>query len=190
MRYLILLLLSSLVGCAHRYSEECSLSGRTGGTGNEFMEPRRGAPKKFGSHWSKWLPVSQGLTVSSMELPSYRQWFWISGTIFRHTITFFTLEEQRHMEDTIYVRTWKWEAGVAGYEGTEIFNIVNRVVSERGWEVITQTNKQTNKHHGTAWQFLVSRHPCSYRAPKFVTSMKKRYNKPVKSNSHLSSLFL
>jgi hypothetical protein len=46
MRYLILLLLSSLVGCANRCSEECFLWVRARGTGDEFMGPRGWWPKK------------------------------------------------------------------------------------------------------------------------------------------------
>jgi hypothetical protein len=50
MRYLILLLSSSLVGCANRCSEESYILGRTGGTGGEFMEQRGRWPEKsFGT---------------------------------------------------------------------------------------------------------------------------------------------
>jgi hypothetical protein len=42
----ILLLLYSLVCRANRYSEECFLLGRVGGTGVEFMEPRGRWPEK------------------------------------------------------------------------------------------------------------------------------------------------
>jgi hypothetical protein len=46
MWHLILLLLSSLVGCANHYSEGYFLKGRAGGTGDEFMEPRGQWPEK------------------------------------------------------------------------------------------------------------------------------------------------
>jgi hypothetical protein len=51
MQYLILLLLSSFVGCANCYSEECFLQGRAGDTGDEFKEPRMQEPKKV------WEPL-------------------------------------------------------------------------------------------------------------------------------------
>jgi hypothetical protein len=44
--YLILLLLSSLVGYANSCSEECLSRGRAGGIGDKFMEPRGRWPDK------------------------------------------------------------------------------------------------------------------------------------------------
>jgi hypothetical protein len=49
MCYLILLLLSSLVGCANCYSEGCFLQGRARGTGDEFMEQGAGSAKNLGT---------------------------------------------------------------------------------------------------------------------------------------------
>jgi hypothetical protein len=51
MWHLILLLLFPLVGCVNRYSEECFLQGREGGTGDEFMAPRGRWPEKV------WEPL-------------------------------------------------------------------------------------------------------------------------------------
>jgi hypothetical protein len=52
MCYLILLLLSSLVGCAKRCSQESFLYGKAGGTVDDFMEQR-------GVQWPEkvWEPV-------------------------------------------------------------------------------------------------------------------------------------
>jgi hypothetical protein len=49
MWYLILLLLSSLVGCANRYSEECFLWGKAGGTGDDYGTKGAVAPKSLGT---------------------------------------------------------------------------------------------------------------------------------------------
>jgi hypothetical protein len=65
MRYLILLLLSSLVACANRCSEE-------GGTGDEFMEPR--------GRWSEkvWTPlVSSFASRTVYLLGEFVDTYWV-----------------------------------------------------------------------------------------------------------------
>jgi hypothetical protein len=52
-----MLLLSGLVGCGNRYSEECCLCSGTGGTGDEFMELRVRWPEKV------WELLSEAIVL-------------------------------------------------------------------------------------------------------------------------------
>jgi hypothetical protein len=63
MLYLILLLLSSLVGCANGYSEECFYKVGEGALGMSLWNHGGGSPEKFGNHWSIWSAIGNVIHI-------------------------------------------------------------------------------------------------------------------------------